>query len=154
MNYRKLRITWSVAWGLVALLLCALWVRSYWFWDRCYWPGSSTGVQLNSDAGHIVLVVGPHEPSSNITAFFAESRPTYDESETYYKNDILGFYFQSAPGGFRLDVPHWFLVVLVISISAAGWWQRLNGRFSLRTLLITTTLVAVVLGLVVYTLKG
>src|SRR5262245_5380386 len=30
MNHRNFRIAWSVAWGLVALLLVALWVRSYW----------------------------------------------------------------------------------------------------------------------------
>src|SRR5687768_3936293 len=29
-RYRKLRIAWSVGWGLVAVLLCVLWVRSYW----------------------------------------------------------------------------------------------------------------------------
>jgi hypothetical protein len=29
MKYRKLRIAWSVAWGVVAVLLCMLWVRSY-----------------------------------------------------------------------------------------------------------------------------
>ena len=30
MKHRKLRIAWSVAWGVVAVLLCVLWVRSYW----------------------------------------------------------------------------------------------------------------------------
>jgi len=34
MAYRKLRITWSVAWGMVAVLLCVLWVRSYWWMDQ------------------------------------------------------------------------------------------------------------------------
>ena len=29
MKHRKLRIAWSVAWGIVAVLLIALWVRSY-----------------------------------------------------------------------------------------------------------------------------
>src|SRR5262245_41449478 len=29
MRYRKLRIAWSVFWGLVCLLLSVLWVRSY-----------------------------------------------------------------------------------------------------------------------------
>ena len=31
MKYRKLRIAWSVAWGVVAVLLIVLWVRSYWW---------------------------------------------------------------------------------------------------------------------------
>src|SRR5690349_20538275 len=33
MKYRKLRITWSVMWGLVCALLIVFWVRSYWRFD-------------------------------------------------------------------------------------------------------------------------
>jgi hypothetical protein len=33
MKYRNLRIAWSVAWGVVCLLLVVLWVRSYWWAD-------------------------------------------------------------------------------------------------------------------------
>src|SRR3954462_7934574 len=33
MRYRKLRIAWSVAWGLATVLLIALWVRSYHWQD-------------------------------------------------------------------------------------------------------------------------
>src|SRR5690349_16231471 len=33
MTYRKLRIAWSVVWGLAAVLLIVLWVRSYWSAD-------------------------------------------------------------------------------------------------------------------------
>ncbi len=29
MKHRKLRIAWSVAWGIAGVLLIALWVRSY-----------------------------------------------------------------------------------------------------------------------------
>ena len=29
MNYRKLRIAWSAVWGIAAVLLCVLWVRSH-----------------------------------------------------------------------------------------------------------------------------
>src|SRR5262245_30694970 len=30
MRFRKLRIAWSVLWGVAAVLLIVLWVRSYW----------------------------------------------------------------------------------------------------------------------------
>ena len=33
MKFRKLRIAWSVTWGIAAVLLIALWVRSYWVYD-------------------------------------------------------------------------------------------------------------------------
>ena len=34
MRFRKLRIAWSVVWGLAAVLLIVLWVRSYWWVDQ------------------------------------------------------------------------------------------------------------------------
>ena len=34
MRFRKLRIAWSVFWGLACVLLIVLWVRSYWFFDQ------------------------------------------------------------------------------------------------------------------------
>ena len=63
-------------------------------------------------------------------------------------------------GGFanavRIDndsfvVADWMIVFFCILISAASW---LPWRFSLRTLLIATTLFAVVLGLVVWAMRG
>ena len=33
MRCRKLRIAWSVVWGLAIVLLIVLWVRSYWWED-------------------------------------------------------------------------------------------------------------------------
>src|SRR5262245_48974732 len=38
MKYRKLRIAWSVAWGVIAVVLCVLWVRSYWRADALETP--------------------------------------------------------------------------------------------------------------------
>jgi hypothetical protein len=61
----------------------------------------------------------------------------------FSENTAWGFYISHS----ALDVPHWFLVLATIGLSALPW---LRLRFSLRTLLIATTLVAVVLGLVVW----
>ena len=36
MRLRKLRIVWSVAWGVAAILLVVLWVRGYWRYQRVY----------------------------------------------------------------------------------------------------------------------
>ena len=45
-------------------------------------------------------------------------------------------------------VPYWFLVLLSVADLPSHPWLR--WRFSLRTLLIATTLVAVVLGIIVW----
>jgi hypothetical protein len=44
-------------------------------------------------------------------------------------------------------MPIWFLIVLTSALATVPW---IRWRFSLRTLLIATTLVAVVLGLIIY----
>src|SRR5689334_14707894 len=52
MRFRKLRIAWSVFWGLACVLLTVLWLRSYWCFDafsicldghRAHWVGSIAG---------------------------------------------------------------------------------------------------------------
>ena len=72
------------------------------------------------------------------------------EEEEYGSLGFAGFDLRNAHGMHRtLRVPDWFLVLISL-VSAAAPWLRWSCRFSLRTLLIATTLVAVVLGLVVW----
>ena len=52
--------------------------------------------------------------------------------------------FKIVDGGFV--VPHWFGVLLFAALAVVPWIRR----FSLRTLLIATTLVAVALGLIIW----
>jgi hypothetical protein len=67
---------------------------------------------------------------------------------------------QSAYRGFRtydlygvrlINVPHWFLILGASTVAIAPW---IRWRFSLRTLLIAATVVAVGLGLLVMMLRG
>jgi hypothetical protein len=50
-------------------------------------------------------------------------------------------------------IPHWFPVLLTAMLFTVPWIRQLSWRFSLRTLLIATTLVAVVLGLICYAVR-
>ena len=47
MRFRKLRIAWSVGWGVACLLLIALWVRSYWWVE---------GVSVTNGPRHSVVI--------------------------------------------------------------------------------------------------
>jgi hypothetical protein len=51
-------------------------------------------------------------------------------------------------------IPDWFLVLVLGTGAAAPWIPWLRWRFSLRTLLIATTLVAVVLGTIVWSMRA
>jgi hypothetical protein len=57
MKFRKLRTAWSVGWGLLAVLLIVLWVRSVERWERVYLGISkSIGINLQSGNGQVKLV--------------------------------------------------------------------------------------------------
>jgi len=154
MKYRKLRIGWSAACAIIGTLLIALWVRSYDIRDSVWLPGSNYGLQINSLTGHFaVFIVTRASPTSQFTpAQRGHDRIAGKWGDLFDKN-VLGFYFGRKGRESRVDVPHWFCVLVITIIGTAPW--RFDGcRFSLRTLLIGMTVVAVVLGLVLWALRG
>ena len=68
-------------------------------------------------------------------------------------NATLGFGMRWINSGLRLAIPHWFFLVVSFAFAIVPWVRQLKWRFSLRTLLIATTLVAVILGAIVYAAK-
>src|SRR4051794_19615778 len=147
---RFLRVAFSAFCGLACVLLIALWVRSYRTRDTCFWPGRDHAVQINSLLGHTNLYALNRTPGSQFVPFKIDHSPIEGRFKTKFNKNFLGFYFGRGPMEVRLDIPYWFWVVGTTIIAAAPW--RIHGRrFSLRTLLIAITLVAVVLGFVVYT---
>jgi|tagenome__1003787_1003787.scaffolds.fasta_scaffold20707841_3 hypothetical protein len=132
------RIAWSVFCVLTCILLASLWVRSYFVLDSWEAPsanfdsgvGQCTFSFLNNVADQWRYVAVDVGNWSNLPSLFAFSLDTHDSV--------------------TLDFPHWFLVALLAAFSAIPW---VRWRFSLRTLLIATTLVAVVLGLIVWSIR-
>src|SRR6476620_1590942 len=129
MKRRRLRIAWSVAWGIVAVLLCVFWVRSYKTWDRFFWQVKNySGVQLNSDLGHAVLVVGPRIPSSQAYCLKVSHLPIMSDGNTF-SDDVFGFRFDRTIHGLRIDVPSWFMFLIGLVTATAPWTGQLRWRF-------------------------
>jgi hypothetical protein len=137
MKHRKLRIGWSVACGVVAVLLIALWVRSYSWLDTVSllgkYPLASFQGNILCNKPWVISYEGPTPPSL----------PSYRYGICTIPSTQPGLFI--LVGGHSL--PLWCSIVLAIGVGIAGW---LPQRFSLRTLLIATTLVAVGLGLIVW----
>jgi hypothetical protein len=148
---RGLRIAWSAVCGILCVLLIVLWVRSYSKKDIC---GLTFANQKRCNycamQGRIFLIVFDYETS----AWAIGKRREWDiRSEATSSDDAKGephFYFKSFDGYYSMILPHPLLVVLGTTLAAIPWLQ---WRFSLRTLLIATTLIAVVLGLVVWAMS-
>jgi hypothetical protein len=174
MSFRKLRIAWSVVWSLAAVLFCLLWVVSYWCFGSIECRLSSTsnlmvncvkgctymGTMLDTDADWNVTI----EPLSGSVRSTTEEVQSGNVTKTIevvvpidWERDLregmnwrghFGFGLSHSSGFQFISAPNWFLAVISATFAVAPW--KLLRNFSLRTLLITTTLVAVALGLIVW----
>lgn len=150
MRFRKLRIAWSVAWGILCLLLTVLSVRSYWWQDGLNWvQGPSRNVYAVRSASARIAVT--YNPAGDEVA---KLLPMFSRVQHPLPKRLYPPLFQrtSTPAGTTIYFPTWLLAALIAAISAAPWFP-FSKNFSLRTLLIATTLVAVVLGLIVLTTR-
>jgi hypothetical protein len=153
MKHRKLRIAWSVGWGIVAVFIFALWVRSNSVCDQLwvrYRQSPDSVLHIVSERGRFAF-----EPRyrTGIVSLYYEHHPVSDQSlgdpdDSGRRPSGLGF--QVLRWGKQTDVliPDWFSILNLAAIAATSW-VRWSKRFTLRTLLIATTLVAILLGLTV-----
>jgi hypothetical protein len=142
MRFRKLRIAWSVGCGLLTMLLVVLWVRSYTWMDRTEVIARHV---LTSMRGRLFLdtptdIESKSGATPNLATYFAS--PHFGK---IYSLPFDAMLVTTRPGG--ADIAIWVPALLVTVIAAVPWIPK---RFSLRTLLLATTLLAVVLGLIVY----
>jgi hypothetical protein len=156
--YHVLRITASAVCGVVCVLLVVLWVRSYYWHDYVQRVGRTSHLRITSGGGKVVFNCDPLDP-----AVLYGSLPSYGSEKQTLSRD---FYLRAFPGQFGhlpiitdvgsyhdYWVPLWFLTLVFAALAAAPWlyWST---RFSLRTLFIVVTVVALGLGLEVYFARG
>jgi hypothetical protein len=153
---KHLRIAVTALSLAACVLLVALWVRSYWRTDAIN-LGGRLGVISESGTLEIVEVVVLAKVSklefqgSDLVQLLGSEHPLVKSPQQY---GFRGLDFTSRPvltpvrpTVWRTIIAPYWLVIFVFASTAALPW--LTWRFSLRTLLIATTLVAVALGIVV-----
>jgi hypothetical protein len=145
--HKYLRIVVTALSLTACVLLIALWVRSYW---RTYYilglRGNVGEFSIGSENGR----VGCIWPTTPLSIFSVERWQFGSESpdRTPFPG-VLGFYYGDLVLGLSgIILPYWFIVLAMAATAISPWlpWSR---RFSLRTLLIATTLIAGGLGIVV-----
>lgn len=159
---RALRVTWSAAFSLLTLLLIALWLRSYSHRDQtrgCIF-GSRHHILVTSLRGQIAI--GCDEWRGIPHDWIFESRTEAENLISVYPTvtgvppcSWLGFRGRFRPNLWILVIPTWLLLCAAIGAAILPWTglERRVQRFSLRTLLVATTLIAVTLGLLAYCSK-
>jgi len=153
MRFRKLRIGWSVGWGVAAMLLCVLWVRSYYVADVYGIDAKSRIALCKGELAYCAILPGvglstqvgyrTHVPTAGVYV----SNEWRFGKKTWNAIAVYGSVLQSAMNYIVVRMP---ALVAASALMAIAPFAPLSIRFSLRTLLIATTLVAVVLGLIVW----
>jgi hypothetical protein len=148
---RKLRIAVSAFFGVLALLLVVMWVRSYWKWDALMVVLPNQRIGVGSIRGTVGIGIGAKLPTqSNPTFAELTSGPITVEMRQYAESiTTFGFGYRAPSSSRTVIIPMW---VLLSSCLGTAW--ACSGlspvRFSLRSLLIATTLLAFMLGLAVW----
>jgi hypothetical protein len=126
-------------WGVVAVLLLVLWVRSFWRAEIVSRLTNNSILTVGSNHGILYFV------------YDAPSRHERPPSWSYIRIEVSVpatlFEWKSFSNLVTGKIPHILPAMLCVGGAVAAWWPF---RWSLRTLLIATTLIAVVLGAVVY----
>src|SRR5262245_56025171 len=144
MRFRKLRFAWSVVWGVVAVLLIVLWVRSYSRYEEINAAVNQIQFRCVSLKGFLIVNWTKASSAARSYRFYVSapaSVPSIPEEERRPFRVVLEV-------GVLMQI--WIPTLAALVAVGIPW---LRWRFSLRTLLIATTLVAVVLGVIVYAVR-
>jgi hypothetical protein len=140
------------------VLLIVLWVRSHFIQDWWYTPlFHSQNLEVTQQNGCLSLTMfetlGPLDLANRTWRF--PNNTLFKSSRAFGEMRVngAGFGYVWFPKSKRIVFPFWLPVFLLTSAAVAPWIRHLSWRFSLRTLLIATTLVAVMLGLIVAVLR-
>ena len=164
MRFRKLRIAWSAGCGTACLLFGFFWVRSFWWEERLFYISTEPSTtSLISNYGTLLVYRFSGPPAQSKVGWHYTKRPAgreyagfrwkwYKYSPNMPKSKVIVSADQTPVRMWSyVDLPYWLLVAVTgLPVAVLELYRTRQWRFSFRTLLIATTLVAVVSGLIVW----
>jgi hypothetical protein len=143
MKYRKLRIAWSVGWGILCLMLVGFWVRSFSCWDDCWLKlTSSEFVHGISCEGRMILWFERGQLKKWLE-FEVDPAAKHRSPGQYERHRWCSLYVSPSGNTRTVCLAHCVLVMLTAALAAIPWCPT---RFSVRGLFVATTVVAVIIG--------
>jgi hypothetical protein len=155
---QRLRYLPALAFSMLALALVGLWVRSYTHSDGVAGPIDKYHTAGFDSCYGLIKGNLSKWPQGSLPFdrwFFASRAAAIDrngmeEWRKFFTPLGLGLSLDLRPnGGFGFSLPHWFLVLSSFALAALLAVKPIR-RFTVRGLLITTTLLAAMLSLAVY----
>ena len=128
MRYRKLRIAWTVAWAVVAALLCVLWIRSY-RGDRDECRGLD--ILCCSRQGKIIIV--KPKPVMRLEEAPGAIRHSYlmdreVDLDVQLHEGSFGFYSRwQSKSAWLLQLPYWFIMAVFVTFASIRGSIKADG---------------------------
>ena len=151
---RRLLNTASIVCLVLCVALMGMWVRSYSATAEG-WP-NMPGIVIQSVHGVVVLYEHSADrtglPNDRSSALKAKAKLLYIAAQMSCRgrfSSALGFAHYFSSGGSLIRLPYWFLV-LTTGTLARAFQIRWSPRFTLRSLFVATTFLAVVLGMIAW----
>lgn len=148
MKFRSLRIAASFAGATTCVLLAAWWVRSYSRLEVLEGRVGLDAIQMSSVSGRIAI---GHVDRSAILGKTYVNEVAGNAAE-WRKGGRFGFAILDDGLVTALIVPYWLPAFLSAAVAVLPWTSQ-KWHFSVRTLLIAITLVALLLGVLVWTAR-
>lgn len=160
MRFGRLRIAWSVGCAIACVLLIVFWVRSYLWCEMVYYrPNQDQTYAFRSDEGEVsygdwgtrASTMGSPPPVGwSYRSWWIPNGGSEVHNVIAFRKAFRGFHRTDVFGYPGCQIPDWFLVLVVGVLGLLPWFHSWKLHFSLRTLLVVTTLVAVVSGAMVF----
>ncbi len=153
MKHRKLRIAWSVGSGIALLLLIVMWVRSYGREGILFRHIKRIQFTVQSSDGRLRVLYYRPEYSFDAATNLYKLRNGYLIEKLPQWLVSRGLSLNISSGVYEVCLPYKYLVPFLAIVALIPFIPQPSPHFSLRTLLIATTLAPVGLGLIVWASK-
>jgi hypothetical protein len=147
MTSRLLNVA-SIVCLVVCVALMGMWVRSYWRIDAIGATSGHNDFVIGSERG-VIFCGGNGRFRTAITTGAWRIENDLPDDGPLPQPSFLLFHFEYEQSGAEFLIPYWFLVLSTGLLSILVWYKR-AWRFTLRDLLIVTTLLTIVLGMIVW----
>ncbi len=144
---RYLRIAFTAVCGIMVVLLVVLWVRSYSSWYDLDVSGMNSSVTAMKGKLFINEMFYPKETDTRTTVLLKDHLLGYPIRITVFRGGDF------TPFGTGITIPIWCLILLSAALSFVPGLHQFSWHFTLRTLLLATTLIAAVLGFLVWMVR-
>jgi 4-amino-4-deoxy-L-arabinose transferase-like glycosyltransferase len=139
-----LRIAVSVFFAILGVASIGMWVRSHFCYDNLNDIRGHWAAQIGSNDGTVHFMENWFPPGLNTRPLNGPDGWRVDTFTMQESSDSFGWIY--AKDQILLQCPYWLITPLIAAAACLPWIKR----FSLRTMLVVTALVAVLLGLVVW----